>query len=126
MLPAILSVNLSQSAQTMSQKGVLVRHLNAIENLVRWMSCVPIRPARSPLVKFVFRAAMIRMGTDRHQSMEAAINAHFETGLTNPLDEAIDNAAQLDPTGIEKVDEIPCRLSAQRLSVVVREKTSFG
>ena len=33
LLPAILSVNLARGAQTMAQRGVLVRRLNAIENL---------------------------------------------------------------------------------------------
>jgi Mg2+-importing ATPase len=33
LLPAILSVNLARAATQMSQRGVLVRHLNAIENL---------------------------------------------------------------------------------------------
>src|SRR6185436_4880663 len=33
LLPAILSVNLARGAQMMAAKGVLVRRLNAIENL---------------------------------------------------------------------------------------------
>src|SRR5207253_2057819 len=33
LLPAILSVNLARGASMMAQRGVLVRHLNAIENL---------------------------------------------------------------------------------------------
>src|SRR6185295_14230186 len=33
LLPAILSVNLARGAQMMARRGVIVRHLNAIENL---------------------------------------------------------------------------------------------
>jgi Mg2+-importing ATPase len=43
LLPAILSVNLARSAQLMAQQGVLVRRLNAIENL--GTCCARTKPA---------------------------------------------------------------------------------
>lgn len=126
MLPAILSVNLSQSAQAMSQKGVLVRHLNAIENFGA-MDVLCTDKTGTLTVGEVRLSGSYDPDGNRSTSVltEAAINAHFETGLTNPLDEAIDNAAQLDPTGIEKVDEIPYDFQRKRLSVVVREKNQL-
>jgi magnesium-transporting ATPase (P-type) len=39
-------VNLARGAQMMAARGVLVRRLNAIENLAASTSCAPTRPAR--------------------------------------------------------------------------------
>jgi len=49
----------------------------------------------------------------------AYLNAHFQTGLANPLDEAIITQAQPDIAGFSKVDEIPYDFVRKRLSVVV-------
>jgi Mg2+-importing ATPase len=51
----------------------------------------------------------------------AHLNAHFQTGLNNPLDEAIQSAAQkagVDISADKKVDEIPYDFVRKRLSVV--------
>ncbi len=51
----------------------------------------------------------------------AYLNAHFQTGLINPLDEAIQAAAQkagLEISAEKKVDEIPYDFIRKRLSVV--------
>jgi len=48
LLPAILSINLARGASAMAAHGVLVRRLNAIENLVAWTCCARTRRARSP------------------------------------------------------------------------------
>jgi P-type Mg2+ transporter len=51
----------------------------------------------------------------------AYLNAHFQTGLTNPLDDAIQAAAQkakLDINAEKKVDEIPYDFSRKLLSVI--------
>ncbi len=45
LLPAILSATLSAGARRMAGRGVIVRHLNAIENLARWTPSAPTRPA---------------------------------------------------------------------------------
>jgi Mg2+-importing ATPase len=46
LLPAIVSVTLAQGARRMAHRGVLVRRLQAIENLGAWTCCAPTRPAR--------------------------------------------------------------------------------
>jgi Mg2+-importing ATPase len=51
----------------------------------------------------------------------AYLNAHFQTGLKNPLDEAIQAYAQQagpDTTADQKIDEIPYDFVRKRLSVV--------
>jgi Mg2+-importing ATPase len=53
----------------------------------------------------------------------AAINAWFESGLTNPLDEAIKAATasrRARVIGLDKIDEIPYDFERRRLTVIVR------
>ena len=48
----------------------------------------------------------------------AYLNAKFETGFTNPLDEAIRNLPD-NIDGYEKVDEVPYDFIRKRLSIAV-------
>lgn len=55
----------------------------------------------------------------------AYLNAHHQTGLNNPLDEAINafrQQAGLDISAEQKIDEIPYDFIRKRLSVVVTDK----
>ena len=122
LLPAILSVNLARGAEMMARHGVLVRHLNAIENLgsmdvlctdktgtltegvVKLDGAWDARGAASPLVLEL-----------------VARNAAFDTGLANPLDDAILAAHRPDLTGVDKCAEVPFDFVRKRVSVVLRD-----
>ena len=54
----------------------------------------------------------------------AFINASMQSGLTNPLDEAIVQQARRGSVEYRKVDEIPYDFIRKRLSVVVRRRDS--
>src|SRR5690606_12967861 len=56
----------------------------------------------------------------------ALLNATLQTGMANPLDEAIGagKSAEDDLAGYGKVDEIPYDFVRKRLSVIVREPNS--
>jgi Mg2+-importing ATPase len=65
-------------------------------------------------------AATDASGTpDSHVSALAAVAAHLQTGIQNPLDEAIRSSAPA-PTEYEKLDELPFDFERRRMSVVVR------
>jgi Mg2+-importing ATPase len=49
----------------------------------------------------------------------AYLNAVFETGFTNPIDEAIRSHSPFDVTGYPKADEIPYDFLRKRLSILV-------
>ena len=49
----------------------------------------------------------------------AYLNAFYETGFTNPIDQAIRSHRQFDLTGYEKADEIPYDFLRKRLSILV-------
>jgi Mg2+-importing ATPase len=122
LLPAIISITLSHGAQRMAKRGVIVRRLNSIENF--GSMDVLCTDKTGTLTEGVVR---LDGALDTHGQPSTAVlryayvNAHFQTGLNNPLDEAIQAYAQqagLDIKADQKVDEIPYDFVRKRLSVV--------
>jgi P-type Mg2+ transporter len=121
LLPAILSMNLARGAQMMARRGVLVRRLNAIENL--GSMDVLCTDKTGTLTEGVIRVegAYGPDGTPSADVLErAAWNAALETGLSNPLDDAILQAHVPDLTGVRKLAEIPFDFLHRRVSVIVQ------
>jgi Mg2+-importing ATPase len=120
LLPAILSVNLARGAQALASHGVLVRHLNAIENL--GSMDVLCTDKTGTLTEGVIS---LQGGYDAHavpaQAIVelGAINAALETGLASPLDDAILNACRPDVSKLAKLAEIPFDFVRRRVTVVV-------
>jgi Mg2+-importing ATPase len=121
LLPTILSVNLARGAQMMARHGVLVRRLNAIENL--GSMDVLCTDKTGTLTEGVVRldGAWDAEGTPSATVARlAGWNAALQAGLANPLDGAILDAGRPDLAGVEKLAEVPYDFVRKRLSVVVR------
>ena len=121
LLPAILTTNLARSAQSMARRGVLVRRLNALENL--GTMDVLCTDKTGTLTEGVVRlqGAYDAAGRESAEVRElAALNARLQAGLPNPLDEAIALATGALAPGVEKLGEVPYDFVRKRLSVVVR------
>ena len=121
LLPAIVTVTLSHGARAMAKAGVIVRHLEAIENL--GSIDVLCTDKTGTLTEGVV-ALEAALGTDGAPAPEvlrlAYLNAAFETGIDNPLDAAIVAAGRargLDIAGWRKVDEIPYDFARKRLTI---------
>jgi Mg2+-importing ATPase len=126
LLPAILSINLARGAQSMSDHGVLVRRLNAIENLgsMDILCCDKTGTLTEGVVKL--EGAWDCAGAASPAVAElAATNAALQAGLVNPLDEAILHDHVPDLAGVEKVAEVPYDFVRKRLSVVIRDATGL-
>jgi len=122
LLPAIININLSKGSQLMARLGVIVRRLESLENFGSMN--VLCTDKTGTLTQGVVRLdnAMDAQGQPSEQLFRNAyLNAHFQTGLANPLDAAIMKSRELNISGIEKVDEIPYEFVRKRLTVVVRE-----
>ena len=122
LLPAILSVSLARGARMMAGHGVLVRRLNAIENL--GSMDVLCTDKTGTLTEGVVRleGAFDVGGQPSEEVLEySAFNAALQAGLTNPLDAAILQAHRPDLSSVEKLAEIPYDFVRKRLSVVVRQ-----
>ena len=126
LLPAILSVNLARGAQLMARHGVLVKRLNAIENLGSMdVLCTDKTGTLTEGVVHLDGAYDERGGGSPEVLELASWNAALQTGLTNPLDEAILRAHEPDLSGVRKLGEIPYDFVRKRLSVVVRSSSGI-
>src|SRR6266542_4244798 len=123
LLPAIITINLSKGARTMAKQGVIVQQLNAIENFGSMdVLCTDKTGTLTEGVVRLDGALDVRGEASEEIFRYAYLNAHFQTGLSNPLDEAITSQKQLDLNGVTKLDEVPYDFNRKCLSIVVQEK----
>lgn len=121
-LPMITSVTLANGAVRMARSKVIVKHLQAIQNLGSIdvlcsdktgtltsgeMRVVDVLPAGAGRPDAVLRLAWL--------------NSHFETGIRSPLDAAILlNSQPEDLPQYAKLDEIPFDFERRLLSIVLQ------
>jgi Mg2+-importing ATPase len=122
LLPAIMSVTLAHGAQQMAKRGVIVRRLNSIENLGGMdVLCTDKTGTLTEGVVRLDDALDAQGQPSKAVLRDAYLNAHHQTGLSNPLDAAIITCAEqagLDISAEVKIDEIPYDFVRKRLSVV--------
>jgi Mg2+-importing ATPase len=122
LLPAIININLSRGSQVMASKGVIVRRLAAIENF--GSMDILCTDKTGTLTEGVVKldSAVDPDGNVSEEVMHAAwLNAHFESGMINVLDEAIRGAAHFEVCEDHKVDEVPYDFIRKRLGIVVNQ-----
>nr|WP_051355410.1 magnesium-translocating P-type ATPase [Mesorhizobium erdmanii] len=123
LLPAIISVTLARGARMMAASGVIVRRLDAIENLGSMdLLCTDKTGTLTEGVIHLDGSFDVEGNASKEVLLWARLNATLQTGLKNPLDEAIANAqpGQDDLRGFTKLDEIPYDFVRKRLSVAVK------
>jgi len=130
MLPAIVSITLSHGARRMAELGVIVRRLNSIENLGSMDVLCTDKTGTLTAGVVELDAAVDVAGQPSAAVLRlAGINARFQSGLANPLDEAVIAAtkkAGLDLGAVQKVDEIPYDFVRKCLSVVAVDPAGAG
>jgi Mg2+-importing ATPase len=120
LLPAIVTITLSAGAKRMASKKVIVKKLSAIQNLgeINVLCSDKTGTITEGIVQL--NAAVDMAGQQSAKVLlYAYLNASFETGFSNPLDEAIKNTPNIDIIGYSKCDEVPYDFIRKRLSVVV-------
>jgi P-type Mg2+ transporter len=122
LLPAIISITLSHGAQQMAKQGVIVRRLTSIENFGSMDVLCTDKTGTLTEGVVSLDGALDTQGQPSEAVLRYAyLNAHYQTGLNNPLDDAIQASAQkagLDISTEQKVDEIPYDFVRKRLSMV--------
>jgi len=125
LLPAIISITLSHGAKRMARLGVIVRRLNSIENLGSMdVLCTDKTGTLTAGVVQLDGAFDIAGQPSPRVLRLACINARFQTGMANPLDDAVNTAAgqdSVDLAGVQKIDEIPYDFVRKSLSVVAAD-----
>jgi Mg2+-importing ATPase len=123
LLPAILSVNLARGARMMARRGVVVRRLNAIENLGSMDVLCTDKTGTITEGVVQLEGAYDASGVPSREVLTlGGWNAALETGLSNPLDDAITRAHRPDVAQVRKLAEIPFDFVRKRVSVVIERE----
>ena len=125
LLPAIISINLAHGAKKMAEKKVIVKRLASIENFGSMnIICSDKTGTLTEGTVKVESALDVNGDASDKAFLYAYLNASFETGFTNPIDEAILNFKKIDLKGYQKHDEIPYDFLRKRLSISVKQGDS--
>ncbi len=125
MLPMIVTVCLSKGAMAMCRKKVIVKRLDAIQNLGAMDVLCTDKTGTLTLDRVILeRHCDVVLREDDGVLALAYINSHFQTGLKSVLDRAVlahrETHAQAQVPEHAKVDEIPFDFQRRVMSVVVR------
>ncbi len=120
LLPAIISINLAHGAKRMAQKKVIVKRLASIENFGSMNVLCSDKTGTLTQGNVKVESTLDLNGASSDKVLLFAyLNACYETGFTNPIDEAIRSFFTMDLSEYQKRDEIPYDFLRKRLTVAV-------
>ena len=120
LLPAIISINLSHGSRRMAQKKVIVKRLASIENFGSMnVLCSDKTGTLTEGIVHLQSALDVEGAPSDKALFHAYLNAVYETGFTNPIDEAIRAYRKFNLSAYQKEDEIPYDFLRKRLSILV-------
>lgn len=129
MLPMIVTTALARGAVAMSRKKVIIKKLNAIQNLGSMDVLCTDKTGTLTQDKVVLEYHLnIHGDEDPRVLRHAFLNSYFQTGLKNLIDLAIIQKQRQEignrlESDYRKVDEIPFDFDRRRMSVVVAGPT---
>ncbi len=120
LLPAIISINLAHGAKRMAERKVIVKRLATIENFGSMNVLCADKTGTLTEGVVQLHDAFDMQGKHSEKVLHYAyVNASFETGFVNTIDQALKAMPGLDVAGYEKLDEQPYDFIRKRLSVLV-------
>ncbi|WP_328301383.1 magnesium-translocating P-type ATPase [Streptomyces sp. NBC_00435] len=132
MLPMVVSANLARGAVAMSKRKVVVKRLNAIQNLGAMDVLCTDKTGTLTEDRIVLDRYLDVHGDDDNEVLEYGyLNSHFQTGLKNLMDQAvIDRVDEAEEVVVDArfsmVDEIPFDFARRRMSVVLNRNGIVG
>jgi len=127
MLPMIVTANLAKGAVNMSKRKVVVKRLNAIQNIGAMDILCTDKTGTLTMDKIVLERHLNVFGHEDNEVMKwAYLNSYHQTGLKNLLDLAVLEHVELhdclkEGEAYKKVDEIPFDFQRRRMSVILEE-----
>jgi len=127
MLPVIVTANLAKGAIVMSEKKVIVKNIDAIQDFGSMNILCTDKTGTLTQDKIVLQRHLDPYGQDSTEVLKYAyLNSFYQTGLKNLLDVAVlDHKQELESLDVEKnyqkFDEVPFDFVRRRMSVVVEE-----
>jgi len=120
LLPAIISINLAVGAVHMARRKVIVKQLASIENLGSMNILCVDKTGTLTEGTMKFNGARDANGNSNDKAVQYAyLNSFYQTGFSNPIDNAIRANQEFDLNTWQKIDEVPYDFVRKRLSVVV-------
>jgi Mg2+-importing ATPase len=129
MLPMIVTANLAKGALNMSKRKVIVKRLNAIQNIGAMDVLCTDKTGTLTMDKIVLERHLNVFGDDDDEVMKwAYLNSFHQTGLKNLLDVAVLEHVEIHScvnaaASYKKIDEIPFDFQRRRMSVILEEKS---
>jgi Mg2+-importing ATPase len=125
LLPAIISINLAHGAKRMALEKVIVKRLASIENLGSMNVLCSDKTGTLTQGVMKLNCAIDVEGNESEKVLLLAyINALFQSGFTNPIDEVIRANYQFDTSRYRKLDEVPYDFIRKRLSILVSQDST--
>jgi Mg2+-importing ATPase len=122
LLPAIISINLSHGAGRMAREKVIVKRLSSIENFGSMnVLCSDKTGTLTEGTVRIHSALDIYGNKSEKVLLYAYLNASYETGFVNPVDEAVRSLKEFDISGYQKLDELPYDFVRKRLSILISD-----
>lgn len=128
MLPMIVTTNLAKGAVMMSRKKVIIKKLNAIQNLGAMNVLCTDKTGTLTMDKIVLQLHRNVFGEHDLEVLKwAYLNSYYQTGLKNLLDRAILEHGDVHEllnveNRFKKIDEIPFDFTRRRMSVILEQE----
>ncbi len=128
MLPMIVTANLARGALSMSKRKVIVKRLNAIQNIGAMDILCTDKTGTLTMDKIVLQLHLNVFGNADDEVLKwSYLNSFHQTGLKNLLDVAVLEHTDLHDylkveEDFQKIDEIPFDFQRRRMSVILEEK----
>lgn len=120
LLPAIISINLAHGARQMASHKVIVKRLASIENFGSMNVLCTDKTGTLTEGTVRMRSVLDIEGKESDEVfLLSYVNAFFETGFDNPIDQAILSYGKPDISSFKKADEVPYDFIRKRLSILV-------
>ncbi len=138
-LPMISTVTLTRGAVRMARAKVIVKNLAAIQNFGSIDVLCSDKTGTLTTGDMTLEVHVDPFGKESERPLLLAyVNSYFESGIENPLDQAVLEKGKLDPLdsavlrhdhpdiqGFRKVDEVPFDFERRRVSVVAARDGEF-
>ena len=120
LLPAIISINLAHGARQMASHKVIVKRLASIENFGSMNVLCTDKTGTLTEGTVRMRSVLdLEGGESEEVFLLSYVNAFFEAGFNNPIDQAILSYGKPDISSFKKIDEVPYDFIRKRLSILV-------
>ncbi len=119
LLPMVVSITLSRGALRMAKERVIVKRLAAVHDLGSMDILCTDKTGTLTEAEIRLEKHVDPLGKESARVLELAyLNSYLETGLKNPLDEAILRHTEVDVSAWRKIDEVPFDFERRRVSVL--------